>query len=335
MARQTRRVLLVDDDKLVGSALQQMIDPGPEMQFLYCSNPLSAIEAAESFKPTVILLDMMMPEIDGITVLRYLRVNEATRNIPVVVLSASDDSDRKAVVFKEGGNDYLIKLPEKTELLARIRYHSEAYIHLLERDAAFQSLRESQDALTESNKKLEQLAASDGLTGLANRRKFDETLEVEWRRAARSKGWLSLILFDIDFFKKCNDIYGHQTGDEVLKKVAGAIGGSLHRATDLAARYGGEEFVVVLPDADPEGGMRVGEKIRKNIEALGIENKGSSVSTVSKIVTVSGGLASTTPDLKLSPASFIAAADQALYKAKEAGRNRVFKSCTGMKVKKE
>ncbi len=321
-------VLLIDDDPIVSEALCHMLDSEEDINHHYCSNPLTAISTAETVKPTVILLDMIMPEVDGITVLRYLRANKRTRDIPVVVLSAKEEPERKARVFAAGGNDYLIKLPEKIELLARIRYHSQSYMTLLQRDEAFRALRASQKKLSEINFKLEQLASSDGLTGLANRRHFDETFEVEWRRAVRIKGWLSLILFDIDFFKKCNDCYGHQAGDDVLKKVAGAIKDSSHRASDLAARYGGEEFVVLLPGTDPEGAGSLAEKIRKNVEALGIEHRDSPVSPV---ITISGGIASATADIDTARESLISAADQALYRAKEGGRNRVVVS-TDVKV---
>ena len=170
------------------------------------------------------------------------------------------------------------------------------------------------------NNQLQVLSSFDSLTGIANRRSFDEYLVREWERAVISSTWLSLILIDIDFFKNFNDTYGHQAGDRCLYEVASALNDSLHRSGDLAARYGGEEFAVILPDTDCRGAMLVAEKLRTEIENLRIPH---AKSTVANYVTVSIGVASTMPVQYNSPENVIAEADQALYAAKKAGRNRV------------
>ena len=169
------------------------------------------------------------------------------------------------------------------------------------------------------NEELQRLTLVDGLTGIANRRYFDEYLEREWRAGLRYQKPLSLIMADVDFFKSYNDNYGHQCGDDCLKTVAGVLANGIKRATDLAARYGGEEFAVVLPDTDLDGAMVVAETIRRRVEELGIKNR----DTQRGVVTVSFGVASQVPSREASQASLIAMADKALYQAKHSGRNQV------------
>ena len=173
--------------------------------------------------------------------------------------------------------------------------------------------------LQNANKKLQQLAATDGLTQVANRRYFDETLAQEWHRLARDRQPLSLLLTDIDWFKSYNDHYGHQAGDDCLQRVAQAISQVIHRPADLLARYGGEEFVIVLPNTDTQGAIEVAKKIRETIAKLAIIHPDS---TVSPYVTVSLGIASVIPNRKTSPKILISQADQALYLAKNQGRDR-------------
>ncbi|WP_343216923.1 diguanylate cyclase [Kistimonas asteriae] len=317
-------VLLVDDDPMVAEALRLMVEGEDDLRMHYCADASTALDVAEQLKPTVILLDMVMPDIDGLTLLRYLRVSEATKSVPVLALSMKDDAKLKADIFSAGGNDYLIKLPESIELLARIRYHSQCYIRLLQRDEAFRALDISQRKLAASNIKLQQLASMDGLTGIPNRRTFQETIDTEWDRATRDSAPLSLIMMDIDFFKKCNDHYGHQHGDEVLRRVAKALSGCLKRPADMVARYGGEEFAVLLPGTDLEGAASVGEELRSTVEALHLEN---AKSQVCEWVTISLGVASCIPapgDIETE--QLIKQADEALYEAKEQGRNQVVKA---------
>jgi diguanylate cyclase (GGDEF)-like protein/PAS domain S-box-containing protein len=176
------------------------------------------------------------------------------------------------------------------------------------------------EKLEEVNVMLQQLSSIDGLTSIANRRYFDESLEREWRRAIRKKTELSLVMIDIDHFKSFNDTYGHLSGDECIKTVAQVLNSSVNRPGDLAARFGGEEFVVMLPDTAPDGALRVASMIRATIEALQITHGGS---PNNNYVTVSLGVATISPGLENDSKELVFAADQALYVAKENGRNRV------------
>lgn len=179
--------------------------------------------------------------------------------------------------------------------------------------------RQAEEALTEANRQLERMARKDGLTQVANRRCFDETLEREWRRLGREKGSLSLIMCDVDHFKRFNDAYGHQEGDECLKRVADAIGQALHRPADLVCRYGGEEFAVLLPNTDLSGAMEMAEAIESSIRSLQIPHRDSDVCSC---VTLSMGVACQSPAQEEGAAGLVAQADQALYQSKAQGRNR-------------
>jgi two-component system chemotaxis family response regulator WspR len=255
-----------------------------------------------------------------LAMVRHFRVNKATSKIPIIVLSTNEEATIKSEAFKLGANDYLIKLPDKIELIARIRYHSQAYISQLERDEAFRALEKSREQLARANLALQKLSSIDGLTGIANRRSFDEVLRKEWHRAMRNEKPIGLIMLDIDFFKLYNDHYGHQGGDECLKKVAAGLNSAIHRETDFLARYGGEEFSAVLPETDLSGALQVAEEMRQTIKKLQIHHVRSKVCD---IVSISIGVSSVTPPKGEDPEILIAAADQALYKAKEDGRDRV------------
>lgn len=177
-----------------------------------------------------------------------------------------------------------------------------------------------EEELQEANAQLIRIATLDGLTQIANRRKFDEYLTAEWKRASRDGGFLSIILCDIDFFKPYNDNYGHQGGDDTLRQVAQCIEANCKRSTDLAARYGGEEFIVVLPDTDSDGAAKVAENLRKAVEKLEIPHD---YSKVCNFVTISVGVSTTIPTQEVPSAKLIEQADAALYQAKKLGRNRV------------
>jgi diguanylate cyclase (GGDEF)-like protein len=183
-----------------------------------------------------------------------------------------------------------------------------------------EELKRTQKDLQTANQTLRRLAALDGLTQIANRRRFDEQMNLEWRRMSREKSALSLIMCDIDHFKLYNDAYGHQMGDDCLRAVAQAIGNSLRRPADLVARYGGEEFGVILPATDAEGALRVARDIQKRIEELGVAHK---TSPVAPHVTLSLGLATMVPRTDLPPEQLVESADRALYQAKAQGRNRI------------
>ncbi|HBO2593852.1 TPA: Wsp signal transduction system regulator diguanylate cyclase WspR [Pseudomonas aeruginosa] len=305
-------VLLVDDQAMIGEAVRRSLASEAGIDFHFCSDPQQAVAVANQIKPTVILQDLVMPGVDGLTLLAAYRGNPATRDIPIIVLSTKEEPTVKSAAFAAGANDYLVKLPDAIELVARIRYHSRSYIALQQRDEAYRALRESQQQLLETNLVLQRLMNSDGLTGLSNRRHFDEYLEMEWRRSLREQSQLSLLMIDVDYFKSYNDTFG---------QVAGAIREGCSRSSDLAARYGGEEFAMVLPGTSPGGARLLAEKVRRTVESLQISHdqpRPGSYLTVSIGVStlVPGGGGQTFRVL-------IEMADQALYQAKNNGRNQV------------
>ena len=315
-------VLLVDDQLIIAEAIRRMMSDQQDIEFHYVTDAELALETAVRMQPTVILQDLVLPGTDGFALIKQYREHEVLVHVPVIVLSARDDPKLKAYSFAVGANDYVVKLPDKLELLARIRYHSNAHISRLQRDQAFRFLRESQKNLAEANIELQKLAALDGLTGIANRRRFDETLQIEWQRGQRDKAPLSLLFCDIDLFKSYNDQFGHLAGDLCLKKVAAVLTEHLKRPADLAARYGGEEFALVLPETDVEGAMLIAEACRRHLESLQIEHPVAALG----IVTVSIGVASVVPSPQSTVEQLINRADQALYAVKRSGRNSVLKA---------
>jgi len=316
-------VLLVDDQKMIAEGIRRMLESESDIEYHYCSDATRAVETAIELKPTIILQDLIMPNIDGYTLVRSYRENSITANIPIIVLSTKEAPQDKSIAFENGANDYLVKLPEKIEFIARIRAHTKAYLTQLERDEAFRKLGELQQELQKSNSELQKLSRQDGLTGIANRRRFDDFIQKECLRSARDSMPISIILIDIDYFKLYNDNYGHLRGDDCLKKVAGALQMAVQRPADLVARYGGEEFVVVLPSTDTAGAKKIADTLRRTIESLEIPH---AYSPLQNFLTISMGIASKVASKENSPADLIEMADKALYEAKHAGRNqsRVF-----------
>ncbi|HWT67993.1 MAG TPA: PleD family two-component system response regulator [Pseudomonas sp.] len=313
-------VLLVDDQAMIGEAVRRGLSNEENIDFHFCADPHQAIAHAVRIKPTVILQDLVMPGLDGLSLVREYRNHPATKDIPIIVLSTKEDPLIKSAAFAAGANDYLVKLPDNIELVARIRYHSRSYMTLLQRDAAYRALRVSQQQLLDTNLVLQRLMNSDGLTGLSNRRHFDEYMELEWRRSQREQSQLSLLMIDVDYFKTYNDTFGHLEGDEALRKVAAAIREASARPSDLPARYGGEEFALVLPNTSQGGARLVAEKLRMTVEALKIPH---SSPTEGSSLTISIGLATVTPKAGSNCRELISAADKGLYLAKNNGRNQV------------
>ena len=311
-------VLLVDDQMMVSEGIRRMLMSESDIIFHYCNDPSQALEKVIAVQPTVILQDLIMPDIDGYALVDAYRDNEKTKNIPVIVLSTKEDPEDKSLAFARGANDYLVKLPDKIELIARIRAHSKNYLTQLQRDEAFKTLRELQSELKKNNDELKKLSSLDGLTGIANRRSFDEFIDKECLRSARENSTLSLILIDIDFFKPFNDNYGHLAGDGCLRQVAVALDEVVQRPADLVARYGGEEFAVVLPNTDIQGAEKLAKKLCEKIRSLKIPHE---FSEVTNHITVSLGITSGVAYEGISPSDLILQADKALYLAKELGRN--------------
>jgi two-component system, chemotaxis family, response regulator WspR len=320
LADQPVMVLLVDDQSIVAEAIRLALAGEQGIDFHYCARADEAMKAATHTRPTVILQDLVMPGIDGLTLVKAYRTTPSIRDVPIIVLSTKEEPVIKSAAFAAGANDYLVKLPDRIELVARIRYHSRSYINLLQRDEAYRALRQSQQQLLEANLELRRLTHSDGLTGLSNRRYLDEYLNAEWRRGTRDKSEMSLLMIDVDNFKLYNDTYGHVAGDEVLKRIARTVEGCLGRQGDLAARFGGEEFAVILPGTPLAGVRSLADKIRREVEKLRIPHQNSSTGDY---LTISIGGASVIPTANAPTTSLIEAADLALYKAKRDGKNRV------------
>ena len=314
------RVLVVDDQPIMLQKMRQMLAGVENIEVCYITDGAAAVEAALAFRPTVILQDMLMPGTSGLDLLRDYREQCALAQVPIIVLSAMDAPEMKGACFDMGANDYLVKLPDRIELLARIRYHSAAYVKGIERDEAFHLLKVSQQQLADANIHLQRLNGQDGLTGIANRRRFDEVLRIEWQRGCRTGQPLSLLMCDVDHFKQYNDSFGHLAGDLCLQKVAAALTGNLKRPGDLAARYGGEEFALVLPDTDAKGALVVAEGCRRYLESLAIAGSEHNAGIV---VTMSVGVATMVPAVAAKADSLLAVADSALYSAKAGGRNTV------------
>lgn len=268
----------------------------------------------------VILMDVMMPEINGLDACRRLREKHELRNIPVLIMTAHSKDEFLESAFAAGAMDYISKPISLTELRVRLR---SAMTLKQERDtriAREQELVQLTRQLQDSNEVLQQISILDELTGIANRRHFNMVLVQEWRRSTREATPLSVVLIDIDHFKRYNDVYGHLQGDQCLKKVALTLGSSLKRSTDLLARFGGEEFVLLLPRTSVRGAGALAETLRTAVEGLHLEHVGCHET---KQVTISIGVATMIPERNATAESLIAAADKALYEAKERGRNQV------------
>lgn len=249
--------------------------------------------------PDLILLDVMMPEMDGYEVCRRLKQAPETRNVPVIFITAKNEAIDEEHGLKLGAVDYIAKPFHLPIVVARVRNHI--------------NLKKKTDLL-------ELQVMLDGLTEIHNRRRFDKALEIEWKRALRAGTLLSIVMADIDYFKLYNDNYGHGAGDICLKKVAATLASATKRPSDLVARYGGEEFVIILPETDAKGADVIAERFRSQVECLLIPHE---YSLVSGHVTVSVGVACTTPNEGMTPADILAMADRKMYEAKESGRNRV------------
>lgn len=313
-------VMLVDDQAIVAERIRRDLLDSPQMDFHYCQDPHEALAVAGVIRPTVILLDLLMPGVNGLDVVRAFRANADTRHIPIIVLSTKEESRIKAEAFAAGANDYLIKLPDREELNARILYHSRAYLARVQRDEAYRALRESQRELEQKNFELLRMSNLDGLTEVANRRRFDELIQEAWAHSRRTRTPLALLMLDIDCFKSYNDHYGHLAGDDCLKQVAQTLQQELPRLTDTLARYGGEEFAVVLSATGLEGGHRVAERLRQAVEALQIPQ---ACCEASAYVTISVGVAVAHACSSSQPQALVAEADKMLYEAKRRGRNQV------------
>ena len=306
------KILIVEDASATLLVVSKYIERFGA-QPIAVNNGEQAISAFRNEQPDMVLLDAMLPDIDGFSVARQMRALEKPGAwTPIIFLSGmtSDKDLEKGIAA--GGDDYLYKPVSEAVLNAKVR----AMQRIIQMRTSLVVLARELDT---ANQELKRLSASDGLTGIANRRFFDEHLSREWRRARRGSGEIAILMCDVDHFKAYNDTYGHQAGDDCLRQVAHKIRDSMERAADLAARYGGEEFVVLLPDTPIAGAHIVAEKLRQTIHALNLPHTGSA----HQHVTLSIGIAAMAAGDQNTQQTLIEAADRALYRAKHAGRNLV------------
>jgi len=315
--QETVTVLLVDDQPVIALMVRQMLAVDPAITLHVCTQATEAVAQARQVRPTVILQDLVMPEANGLDLVVAYRSMPETWNIPIIVLSSNDEPAMKKSAFAIGANDYLVKLPEPIELVARIRYHSRAFMALVERDSAYRALRLSQQKLLLSNLELQRLTHSDGLTGLPNRRSFDDYLARAWATSQGQDSPLSLLMIDVDHFKSYNDRFGHLAGDDALKCVAEAIRACCPDPSCLPARFGGEEFAMVMPGLTVAQACDIAEAIRRQIEGTALPHNAPTATGV----TVSIGAATMVAPPDASSDLLIAAADARLYQAKCNGRN--------------
>jgi diguanylate cyclase (GGDEF)-like protein len=291
-------VLVVDDEKQNRNLLAELL--AADCRVILAKNGAQALERAREQAPDLILLDVMMPDMTGYQVIEALQADDATRQIPVIFISALDSPADEERGLDLGAVDYITKPFHPSIVRKRVRNHLQS-VH--------------------RRNLLENLAKIDSLTEIANRRRYDEALDNEWRRCARSNSPLSLAIIDVDHFKRYNDHLGHAEGDHVLRQIAHALSGFARRPGDLIARYGGEEFVVLLPGLDAAAGITLAHEIRASIEALALPHPSS---PVSRHVTISLGGMTVIPSGGQPDPRFFQEADAALYAAKAKGRNCVF-----------
>jgi two-component system, chemotaxis family, response regulator WspR len=319
-------LLIVDDNEMNCELLERHLIHQGYSKIWIVEDGEVALNLLKTQKIDLVLLDIMMPVISGHRMLEYLKNDPDLQHIPIIIISSLDEPDRIAACIELGAEDYLTKPFNRSILKARVstclekkRLRDLETDHRLKLEAAYQDLAVAYKELEDIKGKLELLTRLDGLTGLANRSYFDLVLVREWKISIRNREFFSLIMFDIDFFKQFNDTYGHLVGDECLRKVARTAEQVISRPRDMSARYGGEEFVIILPDTNADGAMRIAKKLCDCVEALEIPH---SLSSVSKYVTISVGVATNLVEPNDLSESIIGNADSALYQAKRQGRNR-------------
>jgi diguanylate cyclase (GGDEF)-like protein len=304
-------ILVVDDSPTIRAALKSLLERMGH-SVAEASEGKQALQMYRENRPGLVLIDVVMPVMDGYEAARHMRETSAEEWVPIIFLSSKEADQDLDRAIEAGGDDYLVKPVSFVVLNAKIRA-----LQRIESMRAKQ-LEMSRD-LAAANRELEKLSRLDGLTGIANRRYFDSYLLTEVRRGARERQPLSLILLDVDHFKAFNDCYGHQVGDDCLRRVAAALSSAGRRPADLPARYGGEEFAIVLPATALEGAVDVAKAVARVIGGLAIPHARSAVDPN---VTLSQGIVSLVPEKETSSEDLIERADQALYQAKQQGRNR-------------
>jgi diguanylate cyclase (GGDEF)-like protein len=294
------RILIVDDEpsnvQIIANAIYK------EHELLVATSGMQGLKVANNEMPDLILLDIGLPDISGYQVCRTLKNQAATAQIPIIFITARDTDVDELHGLELGAIDYIRKPFSPPLILARVN---------------------NQLLLKHKTDQLEMLAMIDGLTGIPNRRLFEDEYRKAWSFAQRKQRELAVAILDIDYFKQFNDHYGHAKGDHCLQLVAKTIANTLHRPLDFVARYGGEEFVVILPDTQVEDAIKVAEKMRNNIADLNIQHEHPDIDY---IVTVSIGVATCKPESHRASRKLLEEADKNLYQAKNMGRNRLYQA---------
>jgi two-component system, cell cycle response regulator len=303
-----RKILVVDDDRANLRFVKEGL--GEDYAFIEASDGEQALALVRDHLPDLVICDVEMPRMGGFEVVRILKNNRRFSFIPIILMTAREESERKLEGLELGADDYLIKPVNLLELGARVR-------SMLRLKVLQDELLSTNSRLQEINEKLHELSMTDALTGIFNRLYFTKRFAYEFQRASRYHVKLTCIMMDIDYFKKVNDTYGHQMGDAVLKGVAKTLQAGL-RKVDLLARYGGEEIVVVLPETDFERGMQVAERLRESVAETEYTDDRETIR-----VTCSMGVSALPHEGVKDCDDLLRLADEALYEAKEGGRNRV------------
>lgn len=303
------RLLVVDDQPTNIQVLYRVF--ADDCQVFMATSGEQALHTAREEAPDVILLDVMMPDMDGYEVCRQLKQDSATRDIPILFVTAHHEAQEEARGLACGAVDFITKPIHPAVVRARVHTHL---------------------TLQRQTEVLKRLVFIDALTHAFNRRYFDERLAEEWGRAQRTGRPLGLILIDVDYFKQFNDVNGHQRGDDALRQVAQALKGTILRPGDVVCRYGGEEFACLLPDTDLDGALQVAQRMKLAVRDLAI---GHPASAVAEVLTISAGVAVRTPTSRGDAAALLALADAQLYRAKAEGRAHApWRTCASMKSMK-
>ena len=289
-------ILITDDEKFNLDILGNILSP--LYNILIARSGARALELAKQNKPDLILLDVVMPEMSGFEVITKLNECESTVHIPVIFITGLTDPADEEHGFFLGAVDYIAKPFNKAIVKARVNTHIK---------------------IVDQMRTIERIGLIDPLTRVSNRRGFENRFNADWGRSVREQTPISFMIMDIDKFKVYNDTYGHHQGDVALRTFAETASNALNRSTDFFARWGGEEFVILLPNTDSIGAAGVAENVRRAIEDVDVPTEDGDITKL----TVSIGIHSITPEADTSAADFMAKADQALYRAKELGRNRV------------
>jgi len=290
--------LLVVDDLPVNIEVMRHIF-ATDFQLDSATSGAQALALCKDNPPDLVLLDIVMPEMDGFEVCKRLKADPATRNIPIIFVTAHTDSAQETRGLEAGAVDFISKPVNPSVVRARVKTHL--------------MLKFQSDLMRK-------LVFLDGLTGVYNRRYFDQQLTMEMARAVRNHSSLALIMLDVDFFKRYNDRYGHLAGDDCLRQIASTLQEGLRRPADLVARYGGEEFGCILPETHFEDAMVIAAELEARVRAAQIPNEGSAAA---KVITISLGVAGWGSCASGNANALLALADAQLYKAKHSGRGRV------------